>query len=122
METIYRTGDLGYIGNDNEFYFSGRKDFQIKHMGHRIELEEIELEMNKIEAIKRVCCIYNSEKSKLCAFYIGNMQKNELREKLTNQLPNFMIPNVLKQVDEFPLTKNGKIDRKQLLQNLIDQK
>ena len=121
METIYRTGDLGYIGIDNEFYFSGRKDFQIKHMGHRIELEEIELEMNKIEKIKRVCCIYNTQKSKLCAFYIGNMQKNELREELTNKLPNYMIPNIIKQVEEFPLTKNGKIDRKQLLQDLVNK-
>ena len=122
IDTIYRTGDLGYIGNDDEMYFSGRKDFQIKHMGHRIELEEIELEIGKIEKIKRACCIYNNEKSKLYAFYIGEISKNELREKLANKLPIFMIPNVIKQIEEFPLNKNGKIDRKQLMLNLEEKK
>lgn len=115
IDIIYRTGDLGYIGDNNEFYFSGRKDFQIKHLGHRIELEEIELEISKIDKIKRVCCVYQNEKSKLYAFYIGELDKKELREKLSNKLPIFMTPNVLKQIDNFPLNKNGKIDRKQLL-------
>lgn len=118
LDVIYRTGDLGYIGKNDEFYFSGRKDFQIKHMGHRIELEEIELEINKLEKIKRVCCVYDNEKSKLYAFYIGEIDKKELRKSLSQKLPIFMLPNVLKQIDIFPLNKNGKIDRKQLLLNL----
>ena len=122
IDLIYKTGDLGYIGNDNELYFSGRKDFQIKHMGHRIELEEIESEINKIEKIERACCIYNHERNKLCAFYIGEISKIELREKLTKIFPIFMIPNVLTQIDVFPLNKNGKIDRKQLLLNLESKK
>ena len=113
-DLIYRTGDLGYIGNNSDFYFSGRKDFQIKHMGHRIELEEIEIEMNKIDKIERVCCIYDNEKSKIYGFYIGDILKNELHDELKNRLPVFMVPNVLKQIEEFPITKNGKIDRKKL--------
>lgn len=117
LEIIYKTGDLGYLGKDGNFYFAGRKDFQIKHMGHRIELEEIELEIQKMEKIERVCCIYNHEKSKLYAFYIGDIDKKELREKLSNKLPIFMIPNVIRKIDEFPLTKNGKIDRKLLALN-----
>ena len=115
IDMIYKTGDLGYIGKDKEFYFCGRKDFQIKHMGHRIELEEIELEINKIEGIVRSCCVYDNEKNRLYGFYIGNMEPKELHEKLTTKLPVFMIPNVIKKIDEFPLNKNGKIDRKQLL-------
>ena len=122
IDIIYKTGDLGYIGKDNNFYFSGRKDFQIKHMGHRIELEEIELEMYKIEKVKRVCCIYDNDKSKLYAFYIGEIDKNELREILSKKLPIFMIPNILKKIEKFPLNKNGKIDRKQLLADLKDKK
>ena len=113
IDMIYRTGDLGYIKN-NEFYFCGRKDFQIKHMGHRIELEEIELEINKVEGIVRSCCIYDDEKSRLYGYYIGNIEPKELHSKLAANLPIFMIPNVLKQIDEFPLNKNGKIDRKKL--------
>ncbi len=115
IDMIYKTGDLGYIGKDGEFYFSGRKDFQIKHMGHRIELEEIELEINKEEKIERACCVYDSEKSRLYGFYIGKIEPKELHEKLKAKLPVFMIPNSLKQIDEFPLNKNGKINRKELL-------
>lgn len=117
IDPIYKTGDLGYLSADGNFYFCGRKDFQIKHMGHRIELEEIELAINKHKEIERVCCVYDEEKSKLYAFYIGNIDKMTLKEQLSNQLPVFMVPNVLKQIDEMPLTKNGKIDRKALLNN-----
>lgn len=113
-DLIYKTGDLGYFDENNLMYFSGRKDFQIKHMGHRIELEEIEMTMEKIDEIQRVCCIYKEEKSKLYGFYIGNISKEELHEKLKSTLPIFMIPNILMKLDEFPMTKNGKIDRKQL--------
>ena len=116
IDMIYKTGDLGYIGQDGQFYFSGRKDFQIKHMGHRIELEEIELEINKVDGIVRSCCVYDNEKSRLYGFYIGSLEPKELHDILATKLPVFMIPNTLKQVEEFKLNKNGKIDRKQLLQ------
>ena len=111
IDMIYRTGDLGYIGEDNNLYFSGRKDFQIKHQGHRIELEEIQIAMEKIDKIERACCLYYEEKSKIYGFYIGNITKQEIHDELKNILPIFMIPNVLIQIDQFPMTKNGKIDR-----------
>ena len=115
IDMIYKTGDLGYIGENDDFYFAGRKDFQIKHMGHRIELEEIDLEINKVEGIVRACSVYDHEKSKLYAFYIGGLESKELHDKLAEKLPVFMIPNVLRKIEEFPLNKNGKIDRKKLL-------
>lgn len=111
LDMIYRTGDMGYIGDDENLYFSGRKDFQIKHQGHRIELEEIQIAMEKIDKIQRACCLYHEEKSKIYGFYIGNITKQEIHEELKKTLPIFMIPNVFMQIDEFPLTKNGKIDR-----------
>ena len=53
METIYRTGDLAYYGEDGQLYFATRKDFQIKHMGHRTnELGEIEAAMERVESLK----------------------------------------------------------------------
>lgn len=51
-ETIYRTGDLAYYGEDGMLYFAGRKDFQIKHMGHRIELEEIESVLGSVSTVE----------------------------------------------------------------------
>lgn len=112
-ERIYHTGDLGEI-IDSELYFMGRKDFQIKYMGHRIELEEIEKYIMDIPEIKRVCCIFDSEKEKLYGFYVGNIEKSDLYNNLKEKLPIYMIPTKLINVEEFPLTKNGKIDRNAL--------
>lgn len=52
-ELIYRTGDLGRYTEDGEFMYSGRKDFQIKHLGHRVELEEIERAVSALPEVDR---------------------------------------------------------------------
>ena len=113
IEYIYRTGDLGYYIN-GELYFGGRKDFQIKYMGHRIELEEIDKAIGSYDGVERVCSMFKEEKSKLYAFYIGSIDTKELHEKLSKELPVFMIPSKFIKIDEMPLSKNGKIDRKKL--------
>lgn len=115
-EKIYRTGDLAQYTPDGELMFCGRKDFQIKYMGHRIELEEIERAVSAVSGVERCCAVFDGEKQKLYGFYIGNMDKKELYAKLKEALPVFMIPSSLINIESFPLTKNGKIDRKQLLE------
>lgn len=114
-ERIYRTGDLARYSPLGELHFCGRKDFQIKHMGHRIELEEIERAISNLPGVHRCCCVFHSEKHRLYAFYQGQMTSKELRLQLLPTLPPYMIPNVFRQVDQFPLNKNGKIDRTALL-------
>ena len=116
MELIYRTGDLGSYNDRMELCFSTRKDFQIKHMGHRIELGEIESAIEKMEQVNRTCCIYDSKAGKILAFYEGAVERRQLQKKLREFLPAFMLPNRYIPVDRLPLTKNGKIDRKRLLQ------
>ncbi|MCR4924851.1 MAG: amino acid adenylation domain-containing protein [Clostridiales bacterium] len=118
-EIIYRTGDLGYYDENGNIFFSGRKDFQIKHMGHRIELEEIEKAIHDIDGIARCCCIFDENKSKLYGFYIGDYEKRELYQILKEKLPEFMIPGALRKVENLPLTKNGKIDRKALKESVV---
>ena len=81
-------------------------------MGHRIELGEIEGSMESIHEIKRACCIF--ENNKIHAFYDGAIDKKEIVRGLKKTLPVFMIPNVFIQVEQFPITKNGKIDRTEL--------
>lgn len=122
IDMIYRTGDLGKYNESGELYFCGRKDFQIKHMGHRIELEEVEAAMAKVDGIERACCVFDEAKSKLYGFYVGDMDKKELHRRLSEKLPLFMVPNALKQVSQMPLTKNGKIDRKELIMSKGDKK
>ncbi len=118
LENIYRTGDLGFYNEAGDLVFNGRKDFQIKYLGHRIELEEIDKALMDIKEVVRACTIFDEEKSKLYGFYIGNIDKKELHEKLSKTLPVFMIPTKLIPMEEFPMTKNGKIDRKRLMEGL----
>lgn len=112
VQKLYCTGDLGYYGETGELYFSGRKDFQIKHMGHRIELEEIERMIMGIGDITRACCVFDEAHNKLIAYYTGTTAPEEVRTLLKAKIPLYMIPNKLIPVEKMPLTKNGKIDRK----------
>lgn len=111
FERIYRTGDLAYYNEEKQLCFVGRKDSQIKHMGHRIELTEIESAIEKVNEIVRVCCIFDETKNKIVAFYEGNIEKRQIVNELRMQLPAYMIPNVFRKMDGIPITKNGKMDR-----------
>lgn len=110
-ERIYHTGDLAAYREDGHLYFMGRKDFQIKHMGHRIELEEIEAALGSLPAVDRACCFFDEKKNKIVAAYCGSASKKEIVESLREKVPLYMIPNVFLPKEELPLTKNGKTDR-----------
>ncbi len=110
-EIIYRTGDLASYGDDGLMYFAGRKDFQIKHMGHRIELEEIDAAINGIDGVERACTFFDDVKNKIVTFYEGGAERTDIIKIMKTKVPEFMIPNVFMQVKEMPLTKNGKLDR-----------
>ena len=108
---IYRTGDVAYRGEDGQLYFAGRADFQIKHMGHRIELEEIETHLGNVEGVSRAVCIYDQNKSRIYAFYTGDTDSKTIRTVLKSRIPVYMVPNKFVKLDTMPLNKNGKIDR-----------
>ncbi len=110
-ELIYRTGDLGKYNEDGELIFVSRKDYQIKHMGHRIELAEIEVNVNMIEGIKSSCCIYYKEKEKIVLYYVGEISTNTVITSLKQRLPRYMLPSYIEVLETMPLTANGKIDR-----------
>ena len=109
-EKVYITGDLGKYNHQGELVFCGRKDHQVKYLGHRIELEEIEQCMASIDGVDRCFCVF--EKNLLKGYYVGSIEKDKLYAALEKTLPYFMIPGFIRQLDEIPLTKNGKIDRK----------
>lgn len=113
-ETIYRTGDMACYGEDGLLYFHGRKDFQVKHMGHRIELGEIESALETVDGVTRAVCIFLEEKNKIAAYYEGDADKKTIAAGLTPLLPSYMFPNIYRNVERIPLTKNGKADRKAL--------
>lgn len=110
-ETIYCTGDLAYYDECGRLVFAGRKDFQIKHMGHRIELEEIDSVLNSLDGIERACTFFDEDANKMVAFYVGNRERGEVFEQMQKLVPEFMVPNVWVKVEDMPLTKNGKLNR-----------
>ena len=115
---IYCTGDLGRYNEQGELMFLGRADDQVKYMGHRIELAEVELAMNGIPGVERSCCVFDEQKSRLHGFYCGSVERKELAGLLKDRLPVFMIPGYLHQVQSMPVTGRGKIDRKALMEGL----
>lgn len=121
-ELMYRTGDLAELGEDGEYYFTARKDFQIKHMGHRIELEEIETYLNAIDGIIRASCLFDEKRNKIVACYAGERDKTEIITCLKENLPKHMIPNVFLRLEELPINKNGKIDRQALKEIYLEKR
>lgn len=120
-ELIYRTGDLGKFNELGELLFLSRKDFQIKHMGHRIEMGEIELAVNALPFIEAACCLFDSTKDIIILFYQSriNQDKNILLA-LRKLLPKYMLPNKLIHDENLPINKNGKIDRTNLKERLVN--
>lgn len=125
---LYRTGDLGRILNDGTIELVGRIDNQVKIRGYRIELDEIEKVLLSNKCIKEVCVDVRmdakNEKS-MCAYFVSDAKQEltSIKEFLKQQLPWFMIPEYFVQLDAFPLTANGKVNRKLLpnhLQNALN--
>ena len=118
QERIYRTGDIGIEREDGILEFHGRKDRQVKHMGHRVELDEIEVAANQIPGVDECCCIYQKEKEKLHLFYRGTADKKEILLELRKSLPGFMVPRGVKNLEALPKLANGKIDMNKLKESV----
>ena len=113
---MYRTGDLAYKNENGELIFAGRKDFQIKRLGHRIELGEIENAILSIDGIDCACCIYNEENSDIIGVYVGKLEVEQLRDQISKKLLKYMMPNRIEKLSSMPMNLNGKIDRTKLKQ------
>ena len=118
-ERMYRTGDLARWRPDGNIEFIGRIDHQVKIRGFRIELGEIEAQLLKHTDIREVA-VMAREDSKgdkyLCAYLVSDEELiiNTIREHLSRELPDYMIPSYFVHLDKLPLTFNGKLDRKAL--------
>lgn len=120
-ETIYKTGDLGTCDKFGVFWFHGRKDNQIKHMGYRIELDEIEIAANSIGEVDVACCLYDNKSEKIVLFYQAATPCNkDIAIKLRDILPKYMMPNKIIYYEKLPYNNNKKIDRVKLKETLPD--
>ena len=116
---MYRTGDLARWLPDGNIEYLGRLDHQVKVRGFRIELGEIEEELLKHESIKEAVVAARKDKdssSYLCAYLVSERELTpaELREHLTKNLPEYMVPSYFTRLERLPLSPNGKVDRKAL--------
>lgn len=120
-ERYYLTGDLVKLFHDGQLAFIQRNDEQVKVRGYRIELGEVESALNKCDGIKQgVVMLRNSNDGDnyLAAYYLtttgGNIDLKTLREQMKGFIPDYMVPSHFVYQNIFPLTPNGKVDRKQL--------
>jgi len=122
--TLYKTGDLARFLPDGSLEYLGRIDNQVKIRGFRIELGEIESVLVQHPLVRNTLVIgskinqnYDTSLRLIAYVEIGtdqNVSSSELRTFLTDKLPEYMIPSIYIMMDTFPLTANGKIDRRAL--------
>ncbi|WP_306369248.1 non-ribosomal peptide synthetase [Nocardiopsis sp. CC223A] len=116
---MYRTGDLARWNPDGTLDFLGRADFQVKVRGFRIELGEIETALGRVDGVTQAVVTAREDTAghhRLIAHVLADTAVTGagLRAALAATLPDYMIPSAFVSVDAFPLTANGKIDRKAL--------
>jgi len=120
-ERLYKTGDIAKYHWDGSIEFLGRSDHQVKIRGFRIELGEIEAALNECPEV-RDCVVVagksSSEDRSLVAYFVpqpgAQVVSEQFRKLLRQRLPEYMVPPVFVEMAAFPLTHNGKIDRKAL--------
>ena len=113
-ETVYRTGDLAYYNAHGELVFVGRRDRQIKRMGHRIELGEIEQSALRCSSVTGAACVVLEKTGELVLFYTGGASEGEVITALKASLPRYYLPARAVRKETLPMTPNGKTDRNAL--------
>ncbi|MFH0728006.1 MAG: amino acid adenylation domain-containing protein [Pseudomonadota bacterium] len=115
-ERVYRTGDSGRWLPDGRLEWLGRNDDQVKIRGYRIELGEIKNALLRHAAVKEAIVMAAGGEEELAAYFTAGerVESADLEAHLHGFLPQYMVPRYLIQLDHFPMTANGKVDRKAL--------
>jgi amino acid adenylation domain-containing protein len=117
---IYKTGDLVRFREDGDVEYLGRLDHQVKIRGFRIELGEIETVLTRHDSVREAVAVAREDTPgdpRIVAYVRqpnGNASASELREHVGRSLPPYMVPSAVVTLERFPLTPNGKVDRKAL--------
>ncbi|WP_408030540.1 amino acid adenylation domain-containing protein, partial [Tenacibaculum xiamenense] len=116
---LYKSGDLGRWLPDGTIEYIGRKDNQVKIRGYRIELGEIESVLSKVEGIHSSCVLAKEDgtgNKRLIGYIVKDevLNKELIQSELKKSLPEYMVPQIWIELEEMPLTSNGKLDKKSL--------
>ncbi len=124
QKLYYKTGDLCFKDEDGDYYYVGRLDQQVKIDGFRVELQEIEYHLKKVQGVTNASVVFPESgkyANKIIAFMIYDKQDTELiKNILKEHLPDYMIPYHFVFPDEFPMNKNNKTDVQTLLALIYD--
>ncbi|WP_250634974.1 non-ribosomal peptide synthetase [Bacillus subtilis] len=114
-ERMYKTGDVARWLPDGNIEFLGRTDDQVKIRGYRIEPGEIEAALRSIEGVREAAVTVRTDSGEpeLCA-YVEGLQRNEIRAQLERLLPGYMVPAYMIEMEQWPVTPSGKLDRNAL--------
>ncbi len=115
-DKLYRTGDLGRQDEEGNIVFLSRKDGQFKHMGHRIEIGEVETALAAVDGIMASACLFDDKSDKIICFAELANELSDVIKDAKKRIPSYMVPNEWKVFDSLPLNANGKIDRTSLKQ------
>ncbi len=124
-DLFYKSGDLVYQDRNSKLiYFYSRQDNQIKLNGYRIELNEIENNLNSIKGVKECAVTFGNKnkKKEITAWVHTKLKSDFIMHQITNLLPSYMIPKKINLINKIPKNSNGKIDRKYLAKNYYDRK
>lgn len=120
---MYKTGDLVKWNNDGQIEFLGRIDEQVKVRGYRIELGEIESKIAEFDGIDNNAVVVREVAGgrQLIAWFKGKgVNRTELKAFVGSKLPDYMVPSAFMEIDEMPLTSNGKVNRKLLASKKVE--
>jgi len=125
-QVMYKTGDLVRLDpGDGKLYIQGRQDNQIKHMGYRIELEEIEVALYRLDYVSEAAALHVSRNglSRIIAVVSTSeaLDNDRIRADLKQIIPDYMIPTMVHRVETLPKNPNGKIDRRSLAEKYLPQ-
>jgi acyl-coenzyme A synthetase/AMP-(fatty) acid ligase len=109
-EFTYKTGDVISIRN-NRLFFEGRIDNQIKHLGYRVELEDVEQNIDAVEGVDEAVSVYEERRERIYAFYSGDIEETALGRCLMKKLPSYMRPYRCIRVEGKIEYINGKKNR-----------
>ncbi len=115
-DQIYKTGDLVELREDGNYDLKGRKDRQIKFMGYRIELDEIESALYSLDYVKEATVIFNriNDLERIVAFISlkeNNKEVTQIKDDLKDKIPKYMVPRTIIVKKDLPRTSSGKVDR-----------
>lgn len=119
-EKMFLSGDYARMLPTGDIEYIGRRDEQVKIRGHRVELAEVESELKALREVKDAVVITfknNADEFELIAYYILHSSENQevsIRDILGDSLPIYKIPSLFVKMEEFPLTRNGKLDKEAL--------